>query len=121
MTELRRILVAGSRGWTDNELIRRVLPWSGNVIIIHGGALGADLLASEVAQERDFAQWEFLPDWDNLGKKAGPIRNGKMLKLGEPHEAFVFWDGESRGTKDMLNRLNRANVPTQLFVDKDAV
>ena len=117
MTEPRRILVSGSRYWTNKRLIREALPLKGNIIVIHGGALGADLLASEVAQERAFAEWVFTPDWDNLGKKAGPIRNGNMLKRGDPHEALVFWDGKSRGTKDMLDRLNRANVPTQLFVD----
>jgi len=117
---VRRILVSGSRGWSNKRLVRDALPTKGDVIVIHGGALGADFLASEVAQERGFAEWVFVPDWENLGKKAGTIRNGNMLKRGDPHEALVFWDGKSRGTKDMLDRLNRANVHTQLFVDTDA-
>ena len=116
---LRRILVSGSRGWTDKNWIRRALPLKGNVLVIHGGALGADLLASEVAQERCFAEQVFTPDWESFGKAAGPIRNAEMLKCGEPHEALVFWDGKSRGTKNMLDRLNRANVPTQLFIDRN--
>ncbi len=108
-------------GATSNwfGLTEWALPLTGNVIVIHGGALGADSLASEVAEERGFAQWEFLPHWDNLGKKAGPMRNYNMLKRGEPHEALVFWDGKSRGTRDMLDRLNRASVPTQLFIDRN--
>ncbi len=116
----RKILVSGSRGWSDKRIIREALPKGGNVTVVHGGALGADQLASEVAQERGFAEWVFTPDWEGLGRKAGPIRNRNMLEQTDPDEVLVFWDGKSRGTKNMLDLANRAGYPVQLFVDTEA-
>jgi len=112
-----RILVSGSRGWTNKELIAAALPDSGDVLIIHGGARGADRIAARIARERGLARQVFLPDWDKFGKKAGILRNIRMLDDGKPTEGMVFWDGKSRGAKHMLDLLRKAEIPTQLFVD----
>ena len=117
---MRRILVTGSRGYSDKRAVRAALPTGGDVLVIHGGAVGADLLAAEVAQERGLAQKVYYPNWKRHGKAAGPIRNSDMLEDAQPTEALAFWDGKSRGTKDMIDRLNRAGVPLQLFIDKNA-
>ncbi|MCA1707672.1 MAG: SLOG family protein, partial [Actinobacteria bacterium] len=45
-----RILVTGSRTWTDNTAIRRALePWrSSGAVLVHGGAAGADRIAAAI-------------------------------------------------------------------------
>ncbi|MCR4582518.1 MAG: hypothetical protein K5764_03060 [Prevotella sp.] len=39
--------------------------------------------------------------WRLLGKAAGMVRNAEMAKCSD--ELIAFWDGESRGTKHMIN------------------
>lgn len=48
-----RVLVTGSRGWTDAEAIHRESSTlSGKVVVIHGGAKGADSIAGEIAGKK---------------------------------------------------------------------
>ncbi|MFD1444284.1 hypothetical protein [Thermoactinomyces vulgaris] len=47
-------------------------------------------------------------EWKKYGKKAGPLRNAKMA---ENADALVaFWDGKSRGTKDMIETAKRRGL-----------
>jgi hypothetical protein len=41
-------------------------------------------------------------DWISLGRKAGPIRNQRMLEEGKPDLVMAFPGG--RGTADMVRR-----------------
>jgi hypothetical protein len=68
-------------------------------LIIEGGAGGADKLAKEWALDRGIPVCEFLANWNKHGKKAGPIRNGAMIKFGKPDGVAAFSGG--RGTQDM--------------------
>ena len=52
----------------------------------------------------DFAS----PQWDELGKKAGPLRNQRMLDDGKPDMVVAFPGGG--GTKDMVRRAAKAGV-----------
>ena len=70
------------------------------IIIVSGGARGADLLGERYAQENGFAIERYPADWDRYGKSAGPRRNREMAKAGD--YVICFWDGESRGTKSMI-------------------
>ena len=42
----------------------------------------------------------FPADWDKYGKAAGFIRNEQMAQNADA--LVVFWDGKSRGTKNMI-------------------
>ena len=48
----------------------------------------------------------------------GPIRNRDMavhlLKSGPPFGLFSFWDGVSRGTKDMIDVAAAAGIPVRV-------
>ena len=73
------------------------------VVIIHGGAKGADTLADRYSREVLGQQpIIFLPDWNKLGKKAGFARNSQMINVADL--VVAFWDGESRGTKDSIDK-----------------
>ena len=112
----QRILVCGSRTWSDMEALRTVLdprPDDG-VVLIHGGARGADRLAGEYAAGRGWPVEVYPADWNRHGKAAGPIRNKQMLDEGHPTEVIAFTDKplyESRGTADMVRRATRAGIP----------
>jgi hypothetical protein len=89
-----RVVVSGSRDWTDREAIYGALDKLAGVArysaeriaVVHGCAKGADVLADEWCRERRAADWpvdveRFPADWSN-GKGAGPRRNRVMLRPG---------------------------------------
>lgn len=112
-----RILVCGSRDWSEREPIRNYLAsQDGNHTLIHGAARGADSIAGEVAAALG---WEVLPfpaEWERYGRAAGPRRNRAMLAA-RPDIVVAFHDSldASRGTKDMLRQARRSGVPCSVF------
>jgi hypothetical protein len=112
-----RVLVCGSRYWTDDAAIRRELEALAPDVVIEGFATGADRLARKVAVEMGARVVSFPADW-SLGRKAGPIRNQRMLDEGEPDLVLAFHEDleRSRGTRDMVERARRAGVPVRVVV-----
>ena len=39
-------------------------------------------------------------DWEKYGRSAGPKRNAQMAEIA--NALIAFWDGQSRGTKNMI-------------------
>jgi hypothetical protein len=88
-----RVIVTGSRNWTDMKTLHGALEEvtsdpDQSVTIVHGGAQGADQLAGAWArrvQVRD-KPWVFeelhLADWDEYGPVAGFRRNAEMVDAG---------------------------------------
>lgn len=111
-----RLLVCGSRDWTNKEIIKKeILELQKNnriEVIIHGGCRGADLLSGVVAYELQIPIEEYPADWKGDGKAAGPKRNQRMLDEGKPDFVLAFHDdiNESKGTKDMVLRAKKAGV-----------
>lgn len=51
-----------------------------------------------------------IPVWGVYGKSAGPRRNNEMAKFASESGSgtlIAFWDGESRGTKNMIDTARR--------------
>ena len=118
-----RILVTGSRNWTDRWAMEGAL---GEVIggdpavILHGDADGADALASYIIIEwaKDCGIWgleRFPADWDKHGKAAGPIRNAQMLTEGKPDICLAFPLPGSKGTWDMIRKANEAGIEVRII------
>jgi len=86
--------------------------------IVQGGARGVDTWASQAASLYDLKTMTFTADWKQYGRKAGPIRNAEMIEFitEEDGEAYVFWDGHSRGTADTIKRLGLSECPFAVFV-----
>lgn len=123
-----RIIVAGTRTFSDYELLENKLndfiselnqkyP-DKQIVIITGAAKGADQLGSFYARSHNIPLKEFPADWHTYGRAAGPIRNQQMLDfaLHEIPKLIVFWDGKSRGTKNMIDIARRYNVQTEVLV-----
>lgn len=86
-----RILVTGSRTWTDRDTIRHALTglWrkhGPNITLVHGHCpRGADTIAHQWALDntRNRVTAEPHPaDWQRFGRAAGHIRNTRMVRLG---------------------------------------
>jgi hypothetical protein len=112
-TTLARVLIYGSRTWTEGDVIREVLSdLPADTVIIHGGAAGADSMAGAIAREFGYMVVVFPADWKTYGRSAGHRRNQQMIDQGKPDEAVGFRSpGESRGTDNMTSLLVKAGIP----------
>jgi ABC-type enterochelin transport system substrate-binding protein len=100
-----KVIIAGGRDFKNYELLKekcqKILANQKEVIIISGGANGADKLGEQYAQEYGHKVEKFLADWDKFGKSAGYIRNKEMADNADA--LIAFWDGVSKGTKHMID------------------
>lgn len=55
---------------------------------------------------------QYPADWDTYGKSAGYRRNEDMAKIADA--CIVFWDGESRGSKHMIDIAEREGLPLRI-------
>lgn len=124
-----RVLVCGSRDWTDEDAVDRVLApilyghEDDEFVLIHGQAEGADKLSEVVLrdisphgeEENDFRVRRFPANWGKYGGAAGFIRNQQMLDEGKPDLVLAFWKNKSRGTADMIRRARKAGVEVRVI------
>lgn len=106
-----RTIIAGSRDFSDYALLSQTLDgFKGLEIseIVSGGANGTDALGEKYANEKDIALKVFPADW-TLGKGAGHMRNAEMALYTDT--AIIFWDSESKGTKNMIEQMKKIKKP----------
>lgn len=115
-----RLIVAGSRDFVNYELLKQkcdsllsLKKQTHSIVIVSGTARGADQLGERYAAERGYQVERFPADWENDGKAAGPIRNAQMAAYADA--LVAFWDGRSRGTKDMIERAEMRNLPVRVI------
>ena len=99
-----KTIIAGSRSITELHLVEDAV-WNSDFLIsevVSGGARGVDTLALQWANNNRKKFRIFTPDWDGLGKRAGFVRNQEMADYADA--LIAVWDGESRGTRDMIER-----------------
>lgn len=105
------ILVSGSRNYTDRQKVKRILElFDARATLLHGGAPGLDSIAKDVWEELGGNTIAEFALWNAYGKRAGPIRNQKMVDYG-PDILIAFPLEGSRGTIDCVNRALIANIP----------
>lgn len=104
-----KIIVAGSRSFNEYNTLKskldHFLSKINHPVIVSGTANGADKLGEKYAKEKDFKIKRFPANWDKHGKRAGYLRNEEMAKYADG--CVVFWDGESKGTKHMIDIAKR--------------
>lgn len=112
-----KIVIAGSRSFNDkcllfnkvDERIKELGLEFEDVEIVCGGCRGADEYGKQYATERGCELTVFVANWSRYDKAAGPIRNKKMAEYS--NEAIVFLDGETIGSRSMINEAAKANIP----------
>lgn len=107
-----KVLVCGSRHFNDEGLLRSVLDTKSISKIIHGMARGADTLGGAYAELHGIPVDAYPALWDTYGRRAGPIRNARMLKEGQPDLVVAFRGSNSRGTQNMIDQAKKAGVET---------
>lgn len=116
-----RVLVCGSRSWTNREVIREQLSQlPADTVVIHGDCRGADRLAAGVAAELGFDIEAYPADWEEFGRAAGPIRNDDMLYEGKPDRVIAFHhelNPTQGGTGDMIRKARRHGIPVVVVAE----
>jgi len=119
-----KVLVCGGRDYTDWEYVYRILDLVHASVeitkIIHGGARGADSLAGSWAVKESIETEVYIianHDWAEHGKKAGILRNQKMLDASQPDIVIAF-PGKS-GTAHMVKISKEAGYKVYKFPEDE--
>lgn len=107
---VRKIIVTGGRDHDDPELVWRTLDKADPDVVIQGECeTGADKYAREWCEHHGKPCIGMLAPWKALGKAAGPIRNGWMIKFNLPIAGAIAFKG-GRGTQDMIRQAEEAGI-----------
>jgi hypothetical protein len=132
-----RVIVTGSRDWTDRITIARALHeyvvekhWETgydgqgefvdylvpkDFVLVHGHCpTGADAIADDWCIGYDFIAERHPAEWNSYGKAAGRMRNYDMAQLGADL-CLAFLKNESPGTRDMINKAIKAKIRTVIY------
>ena len=130
-----KLLVFGGRYYTDqirgfkclDYMLQNYKPCE--ILIIQGGATGADRLGLDYAKSRGIDHEDLPADWNNIEVERCVV---KYNRFGKPYNAIAghnrnedmgnmathgvgFWDGKSTGTKHMKTYLNKLGKPVKIF------
>lgn len=109
-----KVAVIGSRNLTIEDL-GQYLP-EDTTEIVSGGMRGIDTCAREYAFVKGLKFTEFLPDYQRYGRGALLKRNLQIIDYAD--EVLAFWDGQSRGTKFVIEHCKARNKPVRVFLKK---
>ena len=117
-----RVLVCGSRHFTNllqmKSILQSIFDPDDTVTLIHGDATGADKLSEEALTgyfHGGFVVQRYPANWQKYGRAAGPIRNKQMLDEGKPDLVIAFLAPNSRGTKNMIELAQAANITVRII------
>ncbi len=122
-----RILVTGSRDWTDVETIRAALSdtWHGlgcppDAVLVQGECHlgGADKIAADLWREWGFPVEGHPAERGPDGHVLGPKRNAHMVSLGAD-VCLAFPLDTSRGTRNCMRLARQAGIPVRVYELKE--
>ncbi len=116
-----KLIVTGSRDHTGRQLIHQALnrylrEHGEDLIVIHGGARGADYIAAHWCEINDVDCLRVPAKWTAHGDSAGPIRNKRMRDRYRPDAAVAFpvAGAANVGTHNMIELCREAGVPVEV-------
>ncbi len=100
-----RVIIAGGRDFDNYPALAKAMDQllvnvTDEIVIVCGMAKGADRLGEQYGKERGYSIRYFPADWDGQGRRAGFLRNEEMANNADA--LVAFWDGQSHGTKHMI-------------------
>jgi len=119
-----RVLVTGTREWTDPAPIERELSrLAPGSVVIHGNARGVDRLAGRVAEALGLGVIACPAEWGKYGKGAGLVRNRTMLEEYAPDLVLAFHPAleQAKGTKHMVELALEAGVPVRVVTGREGL
>ena len=113
-----KVIIAGSRGITDYTVLQSAIAQTDFLPItevVSGCARGVDTLGERWAKENGIPVSSFPANWARFGRGAGKFRNADMADYCDA--AIILWDGESKGTLDMIDKMRRAGKPYEVYTE----
>lgn len=115
-----KVLIAGGREFNDYDLLKKQcdlilkdVARRDTIVVVSGGARGADKLGEKYANEKGYTIEQYIPDWNGpLGKGAGFARNKQMVDVA--NGVIVFWDQASKGTGHTVELAKAKNIPLRI-------
>jgi predicted Rossmann-fold nucleotide-binding protein len=95
------------------ERLDLLLSQRSEVVILSGGAKGADQLGERYAKERGITVEVYPALWSVHGRSAGYIRNRQMAQSADA--LVAFWDGRSPGTEHMIDLAEHLQIPYRVI------
>lgn len=116
---IKRVVIAGCRDYNNYNEAKEFIDFclsnirkENDIIILSGGASGADAIGERYAKENGFKVEKYPAFWEKYGRSAGPIRNRQMAEACD--YVICFWDEKSKGTKSMINFTVKYNKPIRI-------
>jgi hypothetical protein len=109
-------IVSGGRDFKDRAMVERVLDEIRPEVIYTGAARGVDEFARDWANDRGVPYFSCPAQWNQYGKKAGPLRNTWMLRYGRADTLIAFPGG--KGTQNMWNQAVTAGI-SRIRINED--
>lgn len=126
-----RLLITGSRDWTDEGRINDALlmtvfcyreAFGDQKITLVSGACpnGADAIAEKIAELHPliFDIERHPADWETHGKRAGFVRNAEMVKLGAV-ACLAFIRKQSKGATMTADLAEKAGIDVFRYIQVD--
>ena len=112
-----KVAIIGSRGLA----VKDFSPYLPKEVteIVSGGAVGIDRSARQYAKTHGLKLTEFLPDYEQHGRKAPLLRNLDIIDYSDL--VLAFWDSRSRGTAFVIKKCHEQGKPIRIFVTKKEV
>lgn len=111
---IKRVVIAGCRDYNNYNEAKEFIDFctcnirkENEIVIVSGGASGADAIGEQYAKENGFKVEKYPADWKKYGRAAGPIRNKQMAEISD--YVICFWDNKSKGTKSMIEYAKELN------------
>jgi len=125
MEAMVKLIIAGSRIFDESVIVvdicvkamlgHRIIDNPNAYIteVVSGTAWGADTAGERWADWRGIPVKQFRPDWKKWKTMAGIVRNREMADYADG--AIVIWDGKSRGSKNMIEEMQKRQKPVFVF------
>lgn len=113
-----RVLVTGSRTWTDERVVNAALDecrayYGDELVIVHGACpQGADAIAARWCEWRGVTQEAHRAQWDRHGRRAGMVRNAVMVDT-RPAGVLAFIKDGSPGASHCVREAEAKGIPVR--------
>ncbi len=129
-----RVIIAGSRGLTDQHLVEAAVEAARRqgieiTVVLSGKAPVADTLGERCAQEHAIHVEPYPAKWNDVAAPGSVVRSGRHgpynvlagfernQEMAEKADALIaLWDGKSRGTRDVIERMRRLGKPVYVHL-----
>lgn len=110
-----KVIVAGTRTVRNPAIVSAAIAASPFKIteFVSGEAPGVDRIAEFLAEQWKVPCKRFPANWALYANHAGPRRNQQMAEYADA--LIAVWDGQSRGTADMITRATARGLPVFIY------